>query len=269
MTKRKTGRGGSAALVAGMIALAAGAAHADTAMLGDFTPVATGVSARAGWINPAAIQLGGGSAVALETVWLDGFSSGLEPGDITFLNTAVSTNRACYAFQKNFGDVPGLADWTVTAARPMQLGARTWLGLGFEWEHGDESGFDGTLGFLQLLGPDLRLAGAVENVIESREADTRRWRAGAAWARPGTGYLSWDLRQIEGEDPENWFGLGIEKVRGIRLSFHANVDGDWVAYAGVGVPRHSLGGGMRQVDERREARFAAWEWRPHPQVHKK
>lgn len=240
------------------------AASASTAWLGGFTPVAVGESARAGWVNPAQIPFSRQSSVALEAVWVDGVADGLSPGEMTYLSAGIGTNLAAYGLQRNFAAGDGEADWTLSAARPFAFGARSFLGLGLEWEKGDSSDLVATAGFTTLLGRDLHVGVSVENALEAGDTRPRLWRGGLAWTRPRFGYLSWDIVHADEGDAVNWFGFRLERLQAVNLSFHANLDGDFVAAVGLGASHHAVQGGVRQVDSARDARFLAWDWRPRP-----
>ncbi|MEZ5066581.1 MAG: hypothetical protein R3B81_17765 [bacterium] len=238
-------------------------ARAERAMLGRYSPIAVEPSARVVWTNPANAILSAGSSVLCEAVWEDGWSSGLEPGEVTTLNLAAGTDRATYGFQKNLGDVPGRPDWTFAISAPRAIGRRSSIGLGFEYRRGEDSGLDGTFGWTSFLSRDFRVAATVENVFETVDGAPRTGNGGAAWQRSGLGYLSWDSVWRDGENPISWVGVGIDRLRVARLSFHTTLDGDWTAFVSIG-NRQALGGGVREVDERRAARFASWDWRPAP-----
>ena len=62
----------------------------------------------------------------------------------------------------------------------------------------------------------------------------------------------------------HWFGLGLDRIRGISFAGHANRDGDWNASITLGAATQRVGFGMREIDRQRAARFAAWDWRPEP-----
>ena len=248
-----------------LVAASFGAAHADTGMLGGFIPVALGETARSVWVNPAAVPTGGRSSVVTEVVWQDAWASGLEPGEITWFNSAISTPKSAFGFQKNFADVPGSPSWTLALARPAPVGEKTWLGGTVEWKHGNGSStIDGTLGALMMMGQELRLAVVVENLLETRETDRRLWRGGAAWRKSRVGYMSWDLQRVEGQDGVHWFGLGLDRIKGLALAGHANLDGDWNAAITVGADTQLIGFGMSEVERQREARFLSWDHRPEP-----
>jgi len=252
----------------GGFAIPAGDAGAEVDLVGGFRPVAAEESARALWVNPAAIGASERPSVVAELVWLeppDG-DRGLE--DVRWMGLAAATDAASYGLQWEFEDAEGVPDWTFAGGKKTRLGDGPTLGVAAEWRRaGGESSFDGTVGLVFPVGRGWRIAGVGYHLLEP-ETDglesPRFWQAGTSYRHPKLlGRLTYDVVfRPDPEDPQHWFGLGVDRTKRVRFSYAVNTDGDWNATLDLALGRHLVGGGVRHPDPGPQREFASWEWGP-------
>jgi hypothetical protein len=260
----------------------ASSAAAHPTLVGGFRPVASERSARALWVNPAAIGVSGQGTASLELL-LDGdqASALLQsasdeewelPTEIRGFSVAAATDRLAYGFQRESDDVAGVPDWTLAVGNGVQLGAGGRAGLTAEWRGGDDSGFDADAGLQFPVGRQLQVAAVLHDLlaadvdgVESR----RTWQVGAAAPfRSILGTFTWDAVLVRSRTTVHWLGFAIDRSRYAHLSVARSTEGDWAASFALTFPHYLFGVGG--VDRDGGARpdhghvSADWSGRPYP-----
>jgi hypothetical protein len=253
-----------------------GPAHAHLALVGGFRPVASEESARAVWINPAAVGATGLGAAAVELFLADpagalpdGGEEWQIPSELTGFSVAAATDKLAYGYQRELDDQPGVPAWTLAVANRVPLGRIGDLGAGLEWRGGSDGGLDGTAGVVLPAGRHLRMAAVLHELFE-RGADgvpgSRHWQLGGALRlAPLLSQVTYDaLLPAGGGDAVHWIGLAIDRAKFAHVSFARSSEGDWSASLDLAFPNHLLGIGAldRDTSEPRPDRaYFAAEWR--------
>lgn len=232
----------------------------------DFRPVAVEGTARAVWVNPSAIGSAGTQSLVIDGIWAGAPVGGGrlladDPGgisDLAYLSVAASTDLNGFAFRYEFDDVTGVPDWTLMFANRVIRKRGTQVGTALEWRGGEKQSVDATVSFTRSLGSGLRASLVLEDVFES-DVDgldgARVWRFGAALRPPiGMGYVSWDYERVDGMDEgQQWFALGIDRARHVRLVWATSDDGEWSVRAGLFLDRTLFSGGVRDMNQGSQA----------------
>lgn len=248
----------AAALAALVLALPAAAAAGGSALLGGFQPVAIEDGARSIWSCPAAVASRNNPQLLLEGVFREQPDG--SHGEISSMSLAASAPGRAYAWQLEFDDVAGLADWTLAAAQVIGRSRGPRLGTTVEYRGGEDNTFDAVLGAFAPMGRNLRAAGAVEDLFRA-DVDgvpmERAWRAGLA-ARGRHAWASWDWRGREHERGRNLFGAGIE-AGWLFLQGAVDTDGSWYAAMRLVSRERTVAGGWSEPDAAPGDRWAAIE----------
>lgn len=268
------------ALLAAALLVPAGGAAAHPALLGGFRPVASEQSARALWVNPAAVGVTGqGAAVAELLVNGDEAAQALDsasqekwslPKDVYGFSAAASTDRLAYGYQDETKDLPGVPDWTFAVGNAVKLGQGVRIGATAEWRGGNDSGLDATAGLLMPFGQRMMLAAVARDLL-ARDVDGtdghRSWQVGAAVPlRPALGTFTWDAMLQSSESPIHWFAFSIDRAARAHASVARSSDGEWSVTLALVAPNRLLGVGAteRKGGARPDRGFVAAEWRGTP-----
>jgi len=244
--------GSGPALVATLaVALAAAAVPARAAISrvpGDYRPVAAEGTSRAAWVNPSGIGSGGKQYLMVEGQWEED-GDGRLLGRLATLTVSASTDRTAYLFQKELDDHPGVADWTLLAAKRMPRKHGFDLGSAVEYRSGESRTVDATVAVTRPLGAGLKACLVVEDLFAAdvdEEPGSRHWRGGLGLRPAGGGaFLTWDYDRLERDDEgRHWFAVGLDRGRGVVFRVAANDEGDWSLRIGVAARAARLEGAI-------------------------
>ena len=253
-------------------------------LVGGFRPVASEQSARALWVNPAAIGITGHATATMELL-VDGDqaasllqSASAEdwelPTEIRGFSMAAATDRLAYGFQRETDDRGGVPDWTLAVGNGVRLGAGGRVGLTAEWRGGDDSGFDADAGLQFPVAGELTVAAVLHDLLAADVdgAETRRtWQVGAAAPfRSLLGTFTWDAVLVRSRTTVHWFGFAIDRSRYAHLSVARSTEGDWAASFALAFPHYlfGIGGVDRDGGARPDNAHVSVDWsgRPYPGI---